>query len=264
MQNNYFDTIKNELEEGRAVCEATIIHIEGKTPREIGTSMIVKLDGSIVATIGGGELEYTIIKKASNYIKSGKSGIEEVTACKQNKKDRKIDTIIKVFLKVHLPKDKILILGAGHVGTALYNYAVDTKFPVAMADDREGFLTEEKYPGATQLIKGNILNHIDEELIRSNTYVIIASSSHKSDEEILKKVLEFQCKYIGMLGSTRKVDTIFTNLIAQGVEKRDLERVYSPVGLKIGGETPEEIALGIMAEIISVKNNKEDELIHMK
>ena len=264
MQNNHFDTIKDELEEGRAVCEATIIDIEGGTPREIGTSMIIKSDGSIVGTIGGGELEHTIIKKASAYIKSGKSGTEEVIGCKGNEKEEKSASKIKVFLKVHLPKDKILIIGAGHVGAALYNYAVDTKFAVAMADDREGFLEEEKYPKANQLIKGNIIDKINEEVITSNTYVMIASSSHKSDENILKKVLEFQCKYIGMLGSSKKVNTIFSNLRAQGIEESDLERVYSPVGLKIGGETPEEIALGIMAEIISVKNNKEDELVHMK
>lgn len=264
MQNNYFEFIKDELEQGRTICEATVVEVEGKTPRDVGTSMVIKSDGSTLGTIGGGNLEYTIIKKASKYIKDEKCGIEEVVACKDNEENNEINTRIKVFLKVHLPVEKLVIFGAGHVGTALYNYAIDTNFLVTIADGREGFLTEEKYPKATQLITGGINEQINEELINSNTYVIIASSSHKSDEELLKKVLGFPCKYIGMIGSRKKVDTIFENLQGEGIKKSELDKVYSPVGLKIGGRSPEEIALGIMAEIISVKNNMGGKLRHMK
>lgn len=264
MQENYFDTIKNELEKGRPICEATIVEVEGTTPREIGTSMIIKADGSSLGTIGGGGLEYTTVQEALQFIECQNCGIKEVVSYKDHDENKEIISRVKVFLKVYLPKDKIIIFGGGHVGSALYKHAIHTNFLVVMADDREGFLSKEKYPQATQLIKENVLDKIKEELITANSYVMVASSTHKSDEEILKRVLQHPCQYIGMLGSKRKVERIFNNLKAQGIKEEKLERVYSPVGLKIGGQTPEEVALSIIAEMVAVKNGKEKEVKHMK
>ena len=264
MQEYYFNTIKKEIELGRPICEATIVEIEGTTPREVGTSMVIKADGSGEGTIGGGQLEYLVTQEALKCITNQSSKIKEVLSYKNHDESQEVMSRVKVFLRVYLPQEKLVIFGGGHVGYSLYNFAVQTHFSVVLLDEREGFLSPEKYPRATQLIRENTLEAIDERLITPNSYAVVVSSTHKSDEEILRRVIQYDCKYVGMLGSKRKVATIFKNILDSGIEESKLDKVYAPIGLEIGGQTPEEVALSILSEIVAVKNGKGDGVRHMK
>ncbi|MCR1899720.1 XdhC/CoxI family protein [Irregularibacter muris] len=264
MQDYYFDTIKREIASGKVICEATIVEVEGTTPREVGTSMIIKADGTTEGTIGGGQLEYIVIKEALQCIEGQSSTIKEVLSYKNHDENQEVISRVTVFLRVYLPQDRLVIFGAGHVGYSLYNLAVQTHFSVILLDEREGFFDDAKYPHAAQLIRENTLDAIDQRLITPNTYVVVVSSTHKSDEEILKRVIQYDCQYVGMLGSKRKVANIFKNILESGIEEEKLQKVYAPIGLEIGGETPEEVALSILSQIVAVKNGKEDRVRHMK
>ncbi len=264
MIEKYFNIIDKEIESGKTICEAFIVEVVGTTPRGVGTSMLIKADGSIEGTIGGGQLEYKVIQEALSYIEKQTDGTKEIISYKDNEKTMEIISKVKVFFKIYLPKAQIVIFGGGHVANNLYELALKMNFSVILLDEREGFLDDEKYLKATKLIKRNILDAINENLITSKTYVVVASSSHKSDEEILKRVIKYDCKYIGMLGSKQKVAGIFKNLTDSGIMNPKLEKVYAPIGLDIGGENPEEVALSIISEIVSVKNDKVDKLKHMK
>ena len=162
---------------------------------------------------------------------------------------------LKIFIKTYMPQKKLIIAGAGHVAYCLYKFAFLAGFSVYVFDDREDLLTKDRYPKATKLIYGNISDTIKNYDLDRNSYVVIASGSTKSDENILKEVIMKETAYVGMLGSKKKVSTIMDNLLSQNIDAECLKKVYAPIGIGIGGETPEEVALSILSEIVLVKNN---------
>ncbi|KLU58844.1 putative xanthine dehydrogenase subunit A [Peptococcaceae bacterium CEB3] len=152
-----------------------------------------------------------------------------------------------------LRKERLLILGAGHVGREVAYYAKPLDFEVTVIDDRVTYVRPEFFPGAQSVLGAEFVDGIKNYLPQSDTYVVIATWSHRKDEECLAEVLNYPAKYVGMLGSTKKVQQIVTNLKDQGCTAANLARLRAPVGLDIGAQTPAEIALSILAEIISIK-----------
>lgn len=254
MELELLDIIQNEIRENRKVCYAFIINQEGSSPRGVGTSMIIKQDGSIFGTIGGGSVEYSTMIEAKNCIeKKISKTISFDIEIKDKDKIKKVGSV-EVFIKTYLPQKRLILAGAGHVAHSLYKFALISGFSVVVFDNRDEILTKDKYPNAIELIIGDVADHLKNYKLDENDYLVIASGSTKEDEAILKVVIQEKLAYIGMLGSKKKIESIRKNLINQNISEDQLNKVYAPIGLDLNGETPEEVALSIISEIVLVKN----------
>lgn len=242
-----------EIDSGNELAIATITKSEGSTPRGKGTSMIVLRDGSIHGTIGGGALEKHVIGLCIVAIKEGQS--ESVDLPLDSKGVEMIcGGGVEVFIDVYKIKPKLLIVGGGHVGYALYKIASLLDFDITIFEDREEFLTPERFPLAKELVLGNVRETLKNYKIDENSYIVIVSRSHNYDQESLEEVVNSNAKYIGSMGSKRKIITMMDNLRELGFLEESLNKVYAPIGLNIAAESPEEIAMSIMSEILLVKN----------
>lgn len=250
-----------KIEEGEELAVVTITKAEGSTPRSEGAMMVVLGDGKIFGTVGGGSIENRIIELSMEAIKNGKSrGIN--IPLNESGVDMICGGEVDVFIDVYKNKPKLLIVGGGHVGQAIYNFASLLDFNIVIFDDREEFVNNERFPLAYELIHGDIKQSLGNYPIDDNTYIVIVSRGHNYDEEALEAVVNSNAKYIGAMGSKKKVITMRKNLIEKGISEESLNKVYSPIGIKISSANPEDIAFSILTEIQLVKN--EGELVHMR
>lgn len=257
------------LEKNLPVATVTIIKAEGSTPREIGASMLVDKEGNLLAgTIGGGMLEVRAIKDAVKCIEENKSQVLDYSLGLPKEAEEEVflpatcGGKVSLFIKVYPSKERLIIVGGGHVGQSLAKLASFLGYLVSVLDDREETLTPQAFPPDVDLILGDMVESLKKMDIDSNTYIIIATYSHAHDEKALEAVIGTNAKYIGMIGSKNKVKSSFENLLKKGYKEEALSKIYAPIGLDIGGETPKEIALSIMAEVQAVKFNRE--ALHMK
>ena len=153
-----------------------------------------------------------------------------------------------------LPRCRLIIVGGGHVGQAVGNLAVELDFDVWVVDDRPEFVTAARFPGAQRRIAGKMGTVLAELEITPSTYCLIVTRGHNHDEEALYHLIDRGARYVGMIGSMRKIKLIFDDLLAEGVSSQSLERVFAPVGLDIGSQTVMEIAVSIAAELIAHRN----------
>lgn len=154
------------------------------------------------------------------------------------------------------PPDNLLILGGGYVGEAIYKVGNYLDFKVTVYDDREEFVGKERFPEAIELKSGDYVNNINQYEFDPYTYTAIVTRGHLQDAECLRAVLSKPGKYVGLIGSKRKIRLVMDDLAKDGYGAEDFARLHAPIGLDIGAETPEEIAIAIMAEIIEEKNGK--------
>jgi xanthine dehydrogenase accessory factor len=252
---NIFKEIVKLQEENLSFAIVTIIKSKGSTPRHVG-KMVVKEDGSIIGTIGGGPSEKYTIGKAIEAIKNNKSEIIECMLNGDMEGGFKVycGGSITLFIEVIKKRPNLVIIGAGHVGLALARIAEGMDYNITIVDDREGYADEIMYPMAKNiLIDLNIAKAIKKITFDLNTYVVIVTKD--VDESALREVIKNDTHYIGMIGSKNKGIKIKEHLMSEGISKEKLDLVSVPIGLDIGAETPEEIAVSIMAEILKVKNN---------
>lgn len=253
---NIFAEALNAEREGKNFAIATIIKSEGSAPRHENSKMIIFEDGSIKGTVGGGILEKKIIMESLECIKNGRSKVLKFVL--DSKKENSLPMIcggeVEVFIEVFKKRAKLVLIGGGHVNFAIYNFAKHLHFDMVIIDDREEWANTERFPEA-EVIVDNISRALDGYSTDQNTFIVIATRGHLFDREALKIAINKTAKYIGMIGSRKKVKETFEALKKEGIEQEKLNRVYSPIGLDLGAETPEEIAISILAEILKVKNN---------
>jgi xanthine dehydrogenase accessory factor len=236
-------------ERGEAVALCVIVSVIGSTPRQVGTKMIVFLDGRISGTIGGGELESYVISEALETIEEGEPRLVKYPKSKPSKGDAS-GRQVEVYVEPILPQAAILVLGLGHVGKAVARLAKFLGFHVVVSDDREGFACPEQVPHADVYHPGPIPKLLEVFEIHSQTYVVMTTRNVEVDVAALPSLLETPAAYIGVIGSKRRWETTRQQLLEAGITEKALSRVISPIGIKIKAETPEEIALSIMAEIV--------------
>ncbi|MDR4947060.1 XdhC family protein [Neobacillus cucumis] len=235
---------------------AMIIESKGSTPRHVG-KMIVYRDGTIEGTVGGGLAEHYIIEDSVKAIQNGQSKTVEYKLNKQAKDGIEMNCggTLRVFIEVYTSRPELVIAGAGHLGSALAKLADFLEVPYCIVDDRLGFCTKERFPNASNLF---VNEDIGKALLAANlnekSYVVIVTKD--GDDIVLKTALQFPIAYVGMVASKRKVIRIFEKLKSQGVRQELLEQVHSPIGLEMGSETTEEIAISIIGEIIKVSKEK--------
>lgn len=250
------DLLEKALEASRSgeiVALATIVRAQGSTPRAVGTKMIVFKDGSFRGTIGGGEMERRVIEAAKTALLNRQPALlhynfQEVEAGDPGICGGEND----VFIDLIAPPMEMVIAGAGHVGQAVAELGAFLGLECIVIDSREEWANAERFPRARKILVGSIAEELQKHPIGLRSYVVIATRGHLEDGEALAAVLRSPAAYIGMIGSRRKKLRIFEMMRAQGFEEHLLERVSAPIGLDIGAETPEEIAVSIIAEVVKV------------
>ena len=255
-----FNIAVNELREGRKVALCTIVNKVGSGPRDVGSKLIVLDDGTIHGTLGGGPFERLVIEAAKEAIKQGKPKMLKYSFTGQKMEDA-IDTglicggVITVYIDILKPVPRFVIFGTGKVGKPLADLANMLGYKVIVADPNKELVTREMYPYAEELISGEIDEIANKlrNLINKNDIVMITHGEIETDYYMVKKLIDTDTNYIGLLGSKRKVVEFAKRLKNEGIpEELIANKLVAPIGIDIGAETPEEIAVSVMAEIISI------------
>ena len=246
----YQEVIKAQ-EEQKPFVLATVVESIGSAPREAGAKMLIRQNGSIVGTVGGGAVEKAVIEEAKKLMNSNTPvllrydlGAELGMQCGGR---------MSIFLEPFLPAAKLYIFGAGHIGTALTPIADLLGFSVTVIDNRSEYADPTRLPQASHVIASEYKQALQELDFDDNTYIVIVTHGHGHDEEILQHCIRQNHKYIGMIGSRAKVKTVMQKLRQAGVQEEIIEKICAPIGVDIGADTPAEIAVAIAAELVAVK-----------
>lgn len=221
----------------------TIVDIKGASPAKVGAQLVMLLDGRTVGTVGGGKLESEIIKIAGQALETKAPGLHHL-ALREEGPDS-IGTLcggeVTVFVQAYFPSPRLVIVGGGHIGRPLKVMGESAGFEVIVVDVTAG---EDQVPELEQVA------------LTEDSYVVLMTTDHISDEAALRIAMKTPAPYIGMIGSLAKCRTILDHLKADGLTENELERVYAPIGLDLGGTSPQEIAVAILAEIIACRQKK--------
>ncbi|HYQ48600.1 MAG TPA: XdhC/CoxI family protein [Thermodesulfovibrionales bacterium] len=235
--------------EGRPSALATIVECAGSSPQKQGAKMLVRDDGTVVGTLGGGCLEAGVVQAAVMAMKDERPMTMpfELT---EKQGGLVCGGKVLVYIEPVIPDPVLVILGAGHVGKALAKAARFSGFRVMICDDRPEYANRENVPDAHEisvLAFGDIFERL---IVPERAYIVVATRGHIHDLEAVKASLRTKARYIGLLGSRRKKALLFRALGEAGFLQDDIDRVHIPVGLPINSVTPEEIAVSIMAQVI--------------
>ncbi len=261
-----YEEITRLRKEGRRGALATIINVRGSIPSFETAKMLVREDGTIAGTIGGGCVEAEVWEAAREVMKNEKPQTLNFNLNNNPKYDTGLvcGGTLEVFVEPVLPVSTLYIFGAGHVAFSLYKVARMAGFEVVITDDRETYANRERFPDARD-IYADEYEHVMSQLAPNDTsYVVIVTRGHRDDMRVLRWAAETPARYIGMIGSQRKTIAIYKELEKEGIAADKLARVYAPVGIDIGAITPEEIAISIVAELIARRRNSPTPLPHMK
>jgi xanthine dehydrogenase accessory factor len=254
MDDIYEEIVRSRREGDRAAL-ATVVQVKGSTPRSKGSKMFIRSDGSFLGSIGGGCLESEVWEAAMKVIKEGTSQIIDfdLTGKKATKEGLICGGIMQILIEPIMSQPTVYIFGAGHIGFAISKIASMTGFKIVVIDDRPAYANSERFPEADEFFIDDPATIVPNLGINKNSYLIIACRGHLDDQRVLEQAINTPATYIGMLGSKKKNKTVFSNLKAKGIPQEMLDIVHAPIGLPIATETPEEIAVSIMAEIIDCR-----------
>lgn len=261
-----YEEICNLKRQGRRSALATIVNVQGSIPSASAAKMLVREDGSILGTVGGGCVENEVRKGALEVMKDEKPRTFHFNLNQRPDDDTGLvcGGSLQVFVEPVIPSPHLYIFGAGHVGLNLYKVAKIAGFVVTMADDREEYANRERFPEALDIYTGNMDRIMAQLSPSDSSYIAIATRGHQHDLRVLRWALDTNACYIGMIGSGRKVLTLFKQLEEEGVSREILDRVYAPIGLQLGAVTPEEIAVSVVAELIGLRRHSETALPHSR
>ena len=232
--------LMDAYEGGSPVSLATVVKA-GKGGANQGAKLLLRMDGSIQGTLGDPELDAQAIAVAQRVAEVG--NVESVTT----------DDGTEVFVEGFTTPPTLVMVGGGHVGKATADLANLLGYRVLVVDDRPEFANSERFPYADQVVVSSYDQWTDHVSINVNSFIVAATRGHRYDDMALESALSTPARYVGLLGSRRKTIMIYRRLIQQGTSVDRLRQVHAPIGLDIGGLTPEELAVSIMSEIIMVR-----------
>ena len=249
----YEEIVRVRFEGGKAAL-ATIVRRQGSTPRRDFAKMLISEDGSTVGSVGGGQTEAEVLKEAERVMETGQASLLKYQL---TQKDAEAEGLacggtVEIFVEPILPDPKLILMGAGHIGQAVAQVAHRVGFNVAVVDDRESFANRERFPQAEELVVAAFEEGFDAITVSQTSFILIATRGHGYDQVVLEQALQTPAGYIGMVGSRRKTQIIVQKLLEKGISPRALSRLYAPIGIEIGSETPEEIAVSVVAELIAI------------
>jgi xanthine dehydrogenase accessory factor len=238
--NDAILTLAQTLESKQSAVLATVIEVSGASPAQVGAKLLLRADDTTAGTVGGGKLEEVILAECRKARADGQPRIAHYALAETGAEA--IGTLcggdVRVFIEPYNPPPKLVIVGGGHVGRPLKVIGETVGFEVIVVDVEPGRAT---------------VPELDAVALNEDSYVVLITTDHVSDEAALRKVITSPARYIGMIGSRAKCQTIVEHVVADGITETQLSHVYAPIGLDLGGPTPQEIALAILAEIVAVR-----------
>lgn len=251
-----FEEIARMHREGVPGVVATVVAVGGSTPRGVGAKMVVYEDGRTLGSVGGGAVEGAVIEMAARL--AGSKDARLVSFDLDQDTDMACGGRMDILLEPVSAGPSVLVVGGGHVGQAVAMAARRAGFRVSVVDDRADMVTEQRFPGVDHRLTGGVELLNDHLTVDDSTFVVVVTRGHRFDSEWVRSLLAYRPRYIGMIGSEKKVAMTFDGLRADGVPEDAIAAIHAPIGLDIGAETPDEIAVSVVAEIIAVRHGVTD------
>ncbi len=252
-----FEEIVALRSRGEKAALATIISRRGSTPRRDAAKMLIYDDGRTSGSIGGGCTEAEVGNAAREAIRTGRPNLLSFDLTDDDAEESGLicGGTMEVYVEPVLPDPTLFVFGAGHIGQCVAETAKNVGFKIAVIDDRVKYANRERFPMAEALYSGPWEEILPQLPVKDSSYLVIATRGHNFDLQCLRYAVASPARYIGLLGSRRKTRLLLSTLEKEGIDQARFERVYAPIGLAIGSETPEEIAVSIVAELIGVRKN---------
>ena len=246
---------------GRKCALATIVQVRGSIPSYESAKLLVRDDGSIAGTVGGGCVEAEVWAAAREVIETEKPKHLTFNLGQEAAYDNGLicGGQLNIFIEPVVPQPRAIIFGAGHISKGLAKVITLAGFSTTVVDDREQFANRERFPEADEVIAGEYESIYPSLIVHESTYIVIVTRGHRDDMRVLKWAVDTPARYVSMIGSRRKVISVIRELEREGMPREKFERVHAPMGLDIGAITPEEIAISVAAEMIAVRRNAESD-----
>ena len=256
-----FDEIVRLRRLGQKCALATIVQVKGSIPSFESAKLLVREDGSIFGTIGGGCVEAEVWTIAREVIETERPRHLNFSLGQDAAYDNGLicGGQLNIFVEAVVPQPRAYIFGAGHVSKSISKVATIAGFSTVVIDDREAFANAERFPEAEQLFADEYETVFPKLEINSSSYIIIVTRGHRDDMRVLRWAATTPARYVSMIGSKRKTISVVKELEKEGIPREAFETLFAPMGLEIGAESPEEIAVSVVAEMIAVRRKPEGE-----
>jgi xanthine dehydrogenase accessory factor len=249
-----YNEIQASLKKGERVAVATVVKTVGAAPCGVGTKMLVHGDGTSYGTFSGPKIDARVAHDARQALQEGRAYVTHFHMdADQGEAVGSCGATLEVFIEVLRPEPRLIIAGAGYVSQALSRLATQLDFRIVVVDDRRDLADPISFDEKVQLTFGDITQTMREMEPDEATWIVIVTRGHHLDKDALRAALETNARYIGMIGSPNKVKHIFKDLLKEGFTRSQLAQVHAPIGLDLGAETPDEIALSIAAEMVMLR-----------
>lgn len=249
-----YNEIQSSLKRGERVAIATVVKTAGAAPCGVGSKMLVRADGTASGSFAGPKTDGKVTQEALHAIRDGHSYLTHIHLDPdQGEAVGSCGATLEVFFEVLRPEPRLIIAGAGYVAQALARLAAALDFRIVVVDDRRDLADPIVFDEKVQLTFGDIPQTIHELEPDESSWIVIVTRGHHLDKDALQAALETNATYVGMIGSPSKVKRIFKDLLKEGFSLERLEQVHAPIGLDLGAETPDEIALSIAAEMVMIR-----------
>ena len=249
-----YNEIQTSFKRGERIAIATVVKTAGAAPCGVGSKMLVRADGATSGSFAGPKTDGKVTQEALQAIRDGRSYLTHIHLdADQGEAVGSCGATLEVFFEVLRPEPRLIIAGAGYVAQALARLASALDFRIVVVDDRRDLADPIVFDDKVQLTFGDIPQTIHELEPDESSWIVIVTRGHHLDKDALQAALETNATYIGMIGSPSKVKRIFKDLLKEGISRERLEQVHAPIGLDLGAETPDEIALSIAAEMVMIR-----------
>jgi xanthine dehydrogenase accessory factor len=242
---------------GQKCALATIVGVRGSIPSYQTAKLLVREDGSMTGTVGGGCVEAEVWNAAREVIETEQPKHLTFNLGQDAAYDNGLicGGQLDIFVEPIVPQPRAYIFGAGHISKSLAQIAGLAGFDTVVIDDRETFANRERFPDTGEVVAGEYEEVFPRLGVTESSYLIIVTRGHRDDMRVLRWAVSTPARYIAMIGSKRKVIAVVKELEKEGIARESFERLQAPMGLEIGAVTPEEIAVSVVAEMVAVRRN---------
>ncbi len=255
--SDFYEEVMKVLSEGKRAAAAILVGTRGSTPREAGAKMIFCEDGKTWGSVGGGCMEAEVWQEAMKAMREEKPRTVhfDLTGKDAEESGMICGGVMDFYIEPIVPAPRVFIFGGGHISQFVCRMSTLVGFQAVVIDDRPQFASRERFPEAQEIIAEEFLLALPRLKVTPSSYLVIVTRGHIHDQEVLEWAVGTEARYIGMIGSRKKIQTLYENLSRKGIPREKFSRVHAPIGLKIRAVTPEEIAVSIVAELIQERRN---------
>src|SRR5213082_2902113 len=249
-----YNEIQAALKRGERIAVATVVKTIGAAPCGVGTKMLVRADGTSSGSFSGAKVDTQVAQEAVQALRESRSYITHVHL-DPDQAVGSCGATLELFIEVLHPEPRLIIAGAGNAAQALTRLSIQLDYRIVVVDDRRDLADPQIFGDKVHLTFGDIPQTIRELEPDEASWIVIVTRGHHLDKDALQAALETNARYVGMIGSPGKIKNIFRDLLKEGMSRERLAEVHSPIGLDLGAETPDEIALSIAAEMLMLRKS---------